>query len=422
MLIKIIKCRSKMVIGRAGCLFLLVVFMFDSVFHISRFLLGGSNIGRIGLLGLMTLLMLISLITRRRLTLNKMDCAVLVLVILLIFGYLKAILFAGDMSIANTFIKNGFVYLLFLPIMYYSIDSIDKAEVLLKYVTLIGVITSILSIIIEISHVFSLSIANGIVKILYDLEVIVLNLDLGTVQRIMLSGMVFQVVGIFGGIYFAIRDNKRWFWISIFAVNALGVLFTFARGLIAGLVMGLCVWFLLSLNYDGISKKWTKRIKMIIILGGLILIIYTLVGQYGNVFYYFVERLLKISNDGTREGVIARHIITSMTMEKIVEAPLFGGGLGAHIDYRDGYIEYTYFDIIMKIGLFGLIVFLFPYLTMVYDALRTHLRLLEACIFCSFTAVLIASYSNPYLITSLGIFTYCLCIRVFTLSELKNNI
>ena len=145
-----------------------------------------------------------------------------------------------------------------------------------------------------------------------------------------------------------------------------------------------------------------------------------LCGEHGHFFSYIIERFTGTSNDGTLNSDVFRKMMNKMIHYKILEAPFWGGGLGEHINLRDGAIEMTYQDIVIRMGFVGLSFFLYPVLSMLVKLLRENCNItLRGVIFLSLIAIMFAAYFNPYLITSLGLFVYCFCIRAFSLHTNK---
>ncbi len=400
------------------CMMILIIFLFDSVFHISRMMFGGTYIGRIILLSIMLFLTVSKLIVNKKIRLNRIDISLLVFTFLLLFAYTKSALIGGDMQYASTYIINGFIYLLFLPIMYYCIDSVGKCEQLMKYVAFIGTIVSIIAILLGVFNKIFPAWYYSVAQILNDMEMVSILAQTDNTVRIMLSGMVFQIMGLYVGIYYYIKKSHGLFWIIVAAINFFGVILTYARGLIIGTIIAFLFWILLTLKYNRLDKNRANIIIGLAIVGVIIVLIYILCGNLGNVISYLLNRFLGTSNDDTVGSDIFRDNMSIMINNKIMEAPIMGSGLGAHINLRDGAIEMTFQDIVIRTGFTGLIVFLYPFFYMFSKVFRKHeLSLLRGIVFCMLVAVMFASYFNPYLVNSLGIFLYCFCIRVFSLTS-----
>lgn len=109
------------------------------------------------------------------------------------------------------------------------------------------------------------------------------------------------------------------------------------------------------------------------------------------------------------ESVALRGITLVLTQEKIRERPITGWGIGYNLDSirSDGRTEYMYWDMLMKLGLVGMVPFLLTYAWLPLGVLRrgrllgfaSDARILSA----GLIGVVAASYFNPFLISTLGI-------------------
>lgn len=133
----------------------------------------------------------------------------------------------------------------------------------------------------------------------------------------------------------------------------------------------------------------------------------------------------KIVSDAFREYTI------SAMFEKIKASPAFGNGLGATIKYRD-LNEFFYLDIMMKMGVFGLLLYISPALICGYWFIRRlkYLRkestyrvetLMTGLISCGFLGICVFSFFNPYLNAVLGETMYSFGIAaIFVLKDRVN--
>ncbi len=127
-----------------------------------------------------------------------------------------------------------------------------------------------------------------------------------------------------------------------------------------------------------------------------------------------------------------RQYTLSAMLAKIKISPIVGNGLGAVIKYRD-YNEFFYLDVMMKMGIIGLLLYLAPAFLCGYWFFREikYLRrgppyniqmLLVGVIVAGFLAVCIFSFFNPYLNAALGIMMYSFGIAaVLLLKEHKDG-
>lgn len=123
--------------------------------------------------------------------------------------------------------------------------------------------------------------------------------------------------------------------------------------------------------------------------------------------------------DLTKESDALRDNTQNELIGMIKQHPFCGNGLGASIPLRPaGLVEYIYHDILNKIGLIGLLLYLFPVIYMISQLIKTF-KLKEKGWIIKLTwlsglwAFLVATYFNPYMNSSLGICFYGLCIAAF---------
>lgn len=113
--------------------------------------------------------------------------------------------------------------------------------------------------------------------------------------------------------------------------------------------------------------------------------------------------------DADAEAVKSRGDTLKLTRSKVRERPLTGWGIGHNLDSirHDGRTEYMYWDLLMKLGLIGMVPFLLTFLWLPLLVLRrerlfghgSDTRMLAS----GLIGVAVASYFNPFLNSTLGI-------------------
>lgn len=105
--------------------------------------------------------------------------------------------------------------------------------------------------------------------------------------------------------------------------------------------------------------------------------------------------------------------------KRIGDKPLFGNGLGANLDEirDDGKVEYMYFDVLMKIGFVGFVLFCAAFFLPAFGLLKHRIREMirrkeihwgslemhNLILLTAFLGVAITSYLNPFLLNPMGI-------------------
>ena len=107
--------------------------------------------------------------------------------------------------------------------------------------------------------------------------------------------------------------------------------------------------------------------------------------------------------------------------ESISKSWVIGNGLGAAIDFDNGYVEYTYHDIVNKMGVVGLLLFFAPFgvMTVLFFRRKRTDYTADAVLQCSTMLSSIAyflfiAYFNPCMNTTVGLSCYVLSMTVFS--------
>lgn len=119
--------------------------------------------------------------------------------------------------------------------------------------------------------------------------------------------------------------------------------------------------------------------------------------------------------------------IRKKTMDELVRLirinPLLGNGLGSGVTFREnGRAEYFYQDLIQKMGIIGILLFIAPVFFMIKQSVRSFYRKkysLDLVFYLGFFAFLISSYFNPLMNSSIGLCYYCICIGILYNSQIS---
>ena len=115
-----------------------------------------------------------------------------------------------------------------------------------------------------------------------------------------------------------------------------------------------------------------------------------------------------------------------MLGQKIADKPIFGNGLGTNLDgiREDGKVEYTYFDVQMKMGAVGSILFIGVFFLPFYQLLKQRFigfkkkekpdwdspDMEKLALLSAYFGVIATSYVNPFLLNPMGILLTMLVI------------
>lgn len=130
--------------------------------------------------------------------------------------------------------------------------------------------------------------------------------------------------------------------------------------------------------------------------------------------------------DADEKAVLLRQETLAMLGKNIKDKPLFGNGLGTNLDgiREDGKVEYTYFDVLMKMGAVGSALFIGVFFLPFYQLLKKRFRTFQArqkiawdspemenlVLLAAYFGVVATSYVNPFLLNPMGILLTMLVI------------
>lgn len=262
-------------------------------------------------------------------------------------------------------------------------------------------------------------------------------------QRIYLRSQIFLQVGLLIGLK-KIWDKKgyaRWLLYGAEGIIAFACLMSFTRGFWLG--FGLSAIFLLALT-PAHWKRYlsTAGIALLIVVGMFLLsaVAYrqpvaakNFIGRfnpnlisgavippsYGDSTSDIPELEDPGDLDADEKAVALRQETLAMLGQKIADKPLFGNGLGTNLDglRDDGKVEYTYFDVLMKMGIVGSVLFAAVFFLPMYQILKRRFRSMKArqkpdwdspemhqlVLLASYFGVVATSYVNPFLLNPMGI-------------------
>ena len=101
----------------------------------------------------------------------------------------------------------------------------------------------------------------------------------------------------------------------------------------------------------------------------------------------------------------------------IARNPIFGSGLGASVPSREsGLDEYFYLDVLARMGIVGLILYVFPFAYVVIVGLKKRKELMvfhDGCgVVCGMVGFWAITWFNPWMNAVLGIACYALCTAI----------
>lgn len=258
--------------------------------------------------------------------------------------------------------------------------------------------------------------------------------DVGAMHRIYLRSQIMFVPALLIGLQHLVHaERHRVWWLVGSSLVATGLVLSLSRSLWIGFFLA----FVLALVWC--SRDLLALLKASLLAGvGTLVIILGSTAVYGGpaLISAAVERLdpsllVIIPGSGNldddddeadsedakkgnqamvdEEAVDLRGETLALTQDRVRDRPIIGWGIGYNLDSirDDGRTEYMYWDLLMKLGLLGMVPFLLAYMWVPLRLLRrgkvidvaSNPRILAA----GLLGVAVASYFNPFLNSSLGI-------------------
>ena len=263
-------------------------------------------------------------------------------------------------------------------------------------------------------------------------------------QRIYIRSQIFLQVGLLLGLQ-KVWNSKgvtRWAFLGAEAVMAYACLMTYTRGFWLGFALSTCFLFVIY------PQQWKHYLSTLgvsaLLLAGLFLLstfaygkpvaAVEVVNRFNPDLVGGAIFLPGDSTDPTEDefteptdpdggsdeaAVLLRQQTLRLLGEKISQHPVLGNGLGTNLDEirDDGKTEYTYFDMLMKLGFVGLILFMVVFFLPAILLLKSRIRWLfsgkpprpdsvqaqNTILLAAYVGVALTSFLNPYLVNPMGI-------------------
>lgn len=278
--------------------------------------------------------------------------------------------------------------------------------------------------------------------------------NVGT-YRIFFRSQIYLQAGVLLALYRLLQSPKRaWLYYGAFVLNLFAIIISFTRSFWLGLAVALLVSIAVFAY-----KNFRKYIK-IIAIGTAGLAIFSLLAcaaqsnlnLYRSVWSRITDTPISLKDIGDKidtqqntgnnkpsgqieddlyNSYVTRSSINNELIQLFMQKPIFGNGLGTVLtDIRKtSSFEYMYLEILMKMGIIGLIVFLVPIVYLFIIWLKGYftvlkfkhpgdsIHMLVSSFFLSLVSVAISSYFNPYLNNPLGIILFCCSAAVICNSK-----
>ncbi|MFH1773141.1 MAG: O-antigen ligase family protein [Patescibacteria group bacterium] len=252
--------------------------------------------------------------------------------------------------------------------------------------------------------------------------------------RIFFQSHIFVLVAffIFSMILVKLINDKTWqqnfklFFINflLLILSLTTILSSFSRsfwlGLIGGVLACWLIWLLIiKINFKQFLLFNCLWLLTAIFSISLVIIIVkfpypTSVGNF-NITNVFTDRVSQLTG---KAGISSRWALLPKLWQKIVKAPILGQGFGATVTYQTSdprileynpsgkyttyAFEWGWLDVWLKLGLFGILAYLFLFVKIIFDNIKIN-SYFSLSLIVSLTVVMIVNISSPYINHPLGI-------------------
>lgn len=445
---------------------LLCVYMADAC------IFGGGRMVEIGPIGFrMALLFVLLLLSIPQLIVNFKSIVKnrFILMLLVFGGWLLFSTIVGVVNNNNTNILisdiKGYCYFSLALVTISTLRTKERIETLMKVMVYTTFVFAILHIVYMVVYLTSETLYNQLlilgVKKYFSLIGYVTN----KIARVFFTSAMYLLCGFVFSLYFFVKESEKpiknrikYLVIAGFSIFAMMVTYTRSVYLGAGITV-FCTTMAYFLNVTSETRK--KAVGFIlssVAVFGIITLGFN-VTQKTDYFTFAITRTLitfsdsedKVTSDkpdvdldeddfvsdtdedntdkNQEKELIKQYLGITISSDKIREAtknelaskikasPIIGNGLGMGLDVRDngtGFNEYFYLDLIAKMGIIGLLIYLMPaiYMTVCIFTKRIRSEKLAQIWVFILLGFMAYSYFNPYMNASLGISMYCCALAV----------
>ncbi len=356
----------------------------------------------------------------------------------------------------------GFMYLFLIPISLNCITSRERAKIIMDVVLIGAFLQSIIVLIINVYCAIDIDNLMNIYYWVMDIQLGTVSVISHSIYRIFMRSAPYVIVACVIAIYRQLQGNKTkviYSFLTAFYLNAL--LLSYTRSLYGSAVISAIVVILIAI------LVYPKRVKILVKhLAVALLCTVILIGTeeivfeasylnfavsrtlgmepkasftaklQGNVAKLLKEWFYVDASDTTDESsrleeeIHAQEVYLEMTVESdkirevtqnelielFKERPIIGNGLGASSATRNGPDEYFYLDMLARMGIVGMCLYMLPYLYIILKVLKSKSILLAVCICLPFW---IATVFNPWMNAAVGISCYAISLAIAERNEVQ---
>jgi hypothetical protein len=232
--------------------------------------------------------------------------------------------------------------------------------------------------------------------------------------------------------------KQHYTFMAVFSVIFSSILLSLSRSLWVGLILGLIIWLVyIIIKYKKKIVYYNLSRLLLIVFSALILIVAVInipLPGYSSDFNAgktFKERAN--IKDSDEAAISSRWSLLGPMFEEILKAPIIGHGFGKEITYishdprvlennssgkyTSTAFEWGWLSVLLKMGLLGLLVYLWLFYRLISDAFKSRYnKVYMRALALSLLALMSVNFFTPYLDHPLGIM-YLLIISLFISSN-----
>ena len=370
---------------------------------------------------------------------------VLIFMFYMVFEAFRGQAFGNDQSVLISDVK-GFIYMLLIP----SLPVLVKEQKHLRFAANVVIAGCFVQ---AAFCIVSNALFSGLAPGFYEAFVqepwtanwgIIMSARYNT-YRIFCKSSIYLIAAcvlLLGRIVRAEKASAVCGWGFLFLLDAEAIIMTYTRSLYLATAVAFVLTLVLCLRTAPV-KKVLLRTALLLIL--LVAVVYgqELALKQGIIQYAFMrgmnfdldayvhiphtwDRAGSSSGKVTETGDEMRAETVADLKEIIARYPLIGKGLGATTEARGGADEYFYLDMLARMGIVGLTLYMLPIVLALIRLIKRRRALKSfpepGFVMIGLAAFLVATYFNPWMNAALGIAWYALTVAaVWLLPKMKEG-
>lgn len=397
---------------------------------------------------------------------NPINLMVIAFTVYMIVCAVRGYLAENRMDVLISDVK-GFMWLFLVPVVIAIVNSKERFE---KIITTLVFGAFLQGCFVLIINLICVVVPEGI-KIFYTPLMTTMMGNVSNITeiiiRIFMKSSPYMTLAVCVAVFRQIKLKKlNFFYTLVIVVCTNALIFSFTRSLYGGIIVSFLCVVVVCLFF---MKKHFKRCMAILLVTMLMTFGCVIVQEFafgGNYINFAISRtfntkpvqspVIKLrttiinfanslgSNEqpgGNNDDIEEQEKYIDITevsdniraqtkkelKELIVKNPVFGNGLGASAPCRsEGVDEYFYMDVLARMGVIGLILYLLPFGYIMIICLKRR-RLMEdkfdiCALICGIMGFWAVTWFNPWMNAVLGIACYALCAAIPKMLDKKENL